>query len=232
MAQSDVTQDVKWHDRTLERSLQNARARAISRGDRFIRAAAGLLRERGRPDFTVQEVVERSGMSLRSFYHHFATKDDLLLALIEESVRSHHKRVRAAVAKFDDPIDQLQALVTTYYGGPEDDDPASKGMAIFHLHLAESRSAEYMATFEPQTDLLVEIFEQGRQRGQIRTDLQAEKLAAFVTQVLASAINTRVLGVQGRGAPLTADDLWLLIKPAVTAPEVPSAPRARSRAKR
>ena len=38
-------------------------------------------------DFTVQEVVERSGQSLRSFYQYFGGKHELLLALFEESVR-------------------------------------------------------------------------------------------------------------------------------------------------
>ena len=35
-------------------------------------------------DFTVQDVVERSGQSLRSFYQYFAGKHELLLALFEE----------------------------------------------------------------------------------------------------------------------------------------------------
>ena len=57
---------------------------------------AALPRRRPRADerqhpgkeFTVQEVVERSGQSLRSFYQYFGGKHELLLALFEESVRS------------------------------------------------------------------------------------------------------------------------------------------------
>ncbi len=230
MTAPDVSEDVKWHDRTLDRSLQNARARAISRGDRFIRAATELLRERQRPDFTVQEVVERSGMSLRSFYHHFATKDDLLLALIEESVRTHHQRVRRAVTELDDPVEQLRALVLTYYGDPEHDDPASRGMAIFHLQLAESRPDDYLAAHNPSTDLLVEIFERGQTSGAFRSDLDTERLAMFVAQVLSSTLNTRVLGVQGRSTALDGADLWALISVAVGVPEKATA--AKSRPKR
>jgi hypothetical protein len=37
-------------------------------------------------DFTVLEVVERSKTSLRSFYQHFSTKDELLLALIDKTI--------------------------------------------------------------------------------------------------------------------------------------------------
>ena len=49
----------------------------------FMRSALAILGETGRTDFTVLEVVERSKTSLRSFYQHFSTKDELLLALID-----------------------------------------------------------------------------------------------------------------------------------------------------
>src|ERR1043165_576634 len=54
-----------------------------SRPKRFMKSALAILGETGRTDFTVLEVVERSKTSLRSFYQHFSTKDELLLALIE-----------------------------------------------------------------------------------------------------------------------------------------------------
>ena len=51
---------------------------------RFMKSALAILGETGRTDFTVLEVVERSKTSLRSFYQHFSTKDELLLALIDK----------------------------------------------------------------------------------------------------------------------------------------------------
>ena len=54
-----------------------------SRPKRFMKSALAILGETGRTDFTVLEVVERSKTSLRSFYQHFSTKDELLLALID-----------------------------------------------------------------------------------------------------------------------------------------------------
>ena len=72
-----------------------------SRANRFMRSALAILGETGKADFTVLEVVERSKTSLRSFYQHFSTKDELLLALIErimtESTRKlaqGHRRPR------------------------------------------------------------------------------------------------------------------------------------------
>ena len=58
----------------------------VTRADRFIKTAVEILGETGRTDFTVQEVVARSKTSLRAFYQHFASKDELLLALFERTM--------------------------------------------------------------------------------------------------------------------------------------------------
>src|SRR5437763_9607122 len=104
-----------WRERAVERSLRNARAKALSRSDRFIQVAMELLSETGRTDFTVQELVERSRTSLRSFYQHFASKDELLLALFEEVIRISSDEWRRQVDEQDDCVAGLESLVLTMY---------------------------------------------------------------------------------------------------------------------
>ena len=54
---------------------------------RFLDAAFELIDEKGSTEFTIQEVIERSKQSLRGFYEYFDGKDELVLALFEETVR-------------------------------------------------------------------------------------------------------------------------------------------------
>ena len=80
---TDASAEVpNWQRRSVERSLEAARSKARARCDRFVDAAHDLLRESGEIDFTVQQCVERAGMSIRTFYTFFEGKDDLLYALI------------------------------------------------------------------------------------------------------------------------------------------------------
>ena len=79
-------------------------ARAEERVQRFLDAALELMMQNDTgKDFTVQDVVERSGQSLRSFYQYFAGKHELLLALFEESVRSTAEHLQEVVDEVDDP---------------------------------------------------------------------------------------------------------------------------------
>ena len=68
-----------------------------------MRSALAILGETGRTDFTVLEVVERSKTSLRSFYQHYSTKDELLLALIEKIMAESAKRWRRRRPACDGP---------------------------------------------------------------------------------------------------------------------------------
>ena len=94
-----------WRERAVSRSLNAARSRAEERVQRFLDAAFELIDEKGSTEFTIQEVIERSKQSLRGFYEYFDGKDELVLALFEETVREADDDIRAAVDAESDPLD-------------------------------------------------------------------------------------------------------------------------------
>jgi AcrR family transcriptional regulator len=202
----------QWQERTVERSLKTARQRAIIRGSMFIAAAVDLLRTTGKADFTVQEVVDRAGLSLRSFYQHFASKDDLLLALVEESVQLHLAGVRQRVDAETTPRDRFEALVRAMFGTAETDDPASRGMVLFQWHLAATRTDEFATTVAPYVDTVAEVLTPGVADGTFRDDLPVRVLAELVTHTLISILDRRVLGADPRPGAVMPDELvcWCL----------------------
>lgn len=211
--------DASWRERAVERSLRTARARAVSRSDRFLAAASELLVETGRIDFTVQDIVERSKMSLRSFYQHFGSKDELLLALFEEAIRGFVERLRREVERSDDPIDRLHTYVTGLYRTAQQTSaPGSRALTIYHLQLAEKRPADFAAAIAPQIDLLAEIVEAGRASGQFRRDIDAAALTMLLSETLISAAHMHVLGIHMTGVEVRAQQLWSFCLGAVLPP--------------
>lgn len=65
----------------------------------FLDAAREEFGEKGFADASVADVVQRSGMSVGSLYHHFGGKTELFLALWEQHVGEHDERATSAVAK-------------------------------------------------------------------------------------------------------------------------------------
>jgi AcrR family transcriptional regulator len=202
--------DASWRERAVERSLRSARAKAMSRSDRFIEVAMELLSETGRTDFTVQELVERSKTSLRSFYQHFGSKDELLLALFEEVIRISAEDWRQQVQAREDCVAGLESLVLTMYAQAIDQTMGgvSRALTAYHLQLAESRPSDYARVLAPMKDLILELVQAGVREGRFRGDIDAETLAMILMQTLVAAAHMHALGAYLTGDPLDAERLW------------------------
>lgn len=219
-----------WRDRAVERSLRTARAKAVSRSDRFIQTATEILGETGRTDFTVQELVERSKTSLRSFYQHFSSKDELLLALFEEIIAISTAQWRVEVDQLEDEVAGLHLLVNKIYGRTGKDVGAgiNRALSVYHLQLAESRSVEYARVLSPIREIILELISAGVANGKFRTDVPAETLAVITVQTLVGAGHMSALGAEFTGGHLDSEDLWHFVLGGLTASgEQPAVKRSR-----
>ena len=190
----------------MERSLRTAREKAESRSDRFIQAATELLFETGNLDFTVQELVERSKMSLRSFYQHFAGKDELLLAVFESAIARFVENVRAVIEPISDPVEKLRAYVDNFYAASMGPNPAaSQALSRYLLVLTQTHPSELARVLEPQIALLREIIAEGVAKGKVRSDIAAESLTLLITHALRATLEMSVLGTHLTVGP---EELW------------------------
>lgn len=69
--------------RTVRAQSFEERQRLASPPERLLRAMAAVVGEKGYPDTTVAEVVERAGTSQRTFYEHFKNKEDAIVAALD-----------------------------------------------------------------------------------------------------------------------------------------------------
>jgi AcrR family transcriptional regulator len=79
-------------------------------------AARELLLELGDQDkLSVRAVTARAGVSPNALYMHFATKDELLKAVMNASYKEWRAFLNAAVPSDADPIEQLRAYSHAYF---------------------------------------------------------------------------------------------------------------------
>lgn len=103
-----VVESPLWRDRALARSLEAARARSDVRLQRLFDVARQIIMSSPESDFTVGEVATGSGISLKTFYRWFASKDELLLALLEEECRLGAVMLQHAVEPHRTPATRLK----------------------------------------------------------------------------------------------------------------------------
>ena len=87
-----------WVERAVDRSaaVQRSRTRIAKQVRVMLDAARRLIREKD--DFTTQDLVVEAGVSLQTFYRYFASKDELLLALIADAMTEACDRWTTAAA--------------------------------------------------------------------------------------------------------------------------------------
>jgi AcrR family transcriptional regulator len=223
MSPSDSVPDVAGgttrRDLSVARVIDPARERAETRVQRFLDAAFELMASTGK-DFTLQEVVERSGLSLRSFYQYFNGKHELLLALLEDSIRRNDEQLRAVVATADTPLERLHSLVVTYYAmcrhssatkaAPKVRVPA---LAEFAQQLLSDHPQEAVAAFAPLLALCEEILAEAASTGAVRADLRIRRVAGYVLQTVMfnAFVDRTVSEARGRGEGAAAEETWSLI---------------------
>jgi AcrR family transcriptional regulator len=213
-----------WRDRSVERSLRSARAKAESRSDSFVRAAAEILQSTGRTDFTVQQIVDRSSTSLRSFYQHFASKDELLLAVFEEVVWSATERWRAEIGEITDPLNALRQLLGRTFGltGSPQGPAISKAFTAFQRQWSESKPEEFARILSPLHDLLTDIVTAGADQGVFRRDIDPATLALLMMQTLIAEGQTFALGVHLGDQGLTTESLYRYFTHGLVGPAAPA----------
>jgi AcrR family transcriptional regulator len=179
------------------------------RAKRFMKSALAILGETGRTDFTVLEVVERSKTSLRSFYQHFSTKDELLLALIDKIMSESTRKWRQDTTDLPS-IEALRVLIDRICTPAESttQDKVNRGLTYYNDHLAETLPREYARVLSPLHDLIKDIINRGIADGSFRAGLDVDATAALIMQSALGAMRLQVLGAELNGVPIDADHIY------------------------
>jgi uncharacterized protein (TIGR00369 family) len=181
----------------------------VTRGDRFIRTAVEILGETGRTDFTVQEVVARSKTSLRAFYQHFSSKDELLLALFDRTIEQSAHAWRAEINGLDS-TSALKLVIDRLSQQPESStqDSLNRALSLYNQHLAETRPREYARVLSPLHQLIRDIVGQGITEGVFNPGLDVGATAAIIMQTMVGAQRLHWLGSELNGTPIDAGQLY------------------------
>jgi AcrR family transcriptional regulator len=216
MSELDAPEDETepaWRQRAVSRSLSAARSRAEQRVQRFLDAAFELIDEKGTTEFTIQEVIDRSKQSLRGFYQYFDGKDELLLALFEETVRQAGEDIREVVESQSDPLERLRAFTIRLHEWCEPVEvPRKRGahnrraISEFSLQLAVDHPERVRAALLPVTRILVELVDAAVAAGAIRSG-DARHTALLIQQtVMWSWFGNHM--VQNPRMRVTAEQTW------------------------
>ncbi|QSR17881.1 TetR/AcrR family transcriptional regulator [Novosphingobium sp. KA1] len=187
------------------------------RSQKLIAAAHELLDEAGLEGLTIRAVLARTGLARRAFYERFQSKDDLVLAVFDTTLRSAARAFEAMTKPEVGSAQALEGIVrgivvgqAQFQGKSQDrSSVAAQGMPVGgahlrsaalsreHLRLAQQRPAELKAALQPLLDLMAGHIGKGMAAGVFRqADPQLQ--ARLIYNLVSTTVHTLLLEEEGR----------------------------------
>src|SRR5436309_15299752 len=98
-------------DRTVERALAPRHSVYAEEVRRLIDAGVAVMRDGQSTNPRVSEIVAQAGLSNQAFYRHFRSKDELLLAILDDGLRQLVGYLEHQMAKEHSGIGRVRTWV-------------------------------------------------------------------------------------------------------------------------
>ena len=174
-----MVQDVDTPRRSLKERQRQEREELI------LQASEEILLEKGYQDASMDEIAARVGIAKGTLYLHFASKEDLVIALLEREMQTFLKVIEDAIASKATPRVTLEAILRAMYTGllgKRFQLLASlvESMGI-RMPLIEKRE-KLRSSRERVTHAITQLLEQGKATGEFdRTIPTSVMLSTFFT---------------------------------------------------
>jgi AcrR family transcriptional regulator len=169
MGASEALPDRPLAERTVDRAMARKRAAYEDEVRRLIEASFELVRRTGSLEPRVGEIVAEAGLSNQAFYKHFRSKNELLLAMLDEGIRILASYLEHRTRKARSP----ERRIRQWIGGlleqalnPEAAH-ATRPFALSRARLSELFPHEVRASEARLTNALREIIREAEGAGEI-----------------------------------------------------------------
>lgn len=141
----------------------------------IMEAASQLIRQNGFEKMTVRDICARAGVTTGAFYHHFASKE----ALLVQGFSSLDDHLEESLAAYDlqDPAEKLVTLLRCYAQYTED--LGWQNMALYYTRRLSDPEASSMSPDRFTLRTMRECFEELARRGELAPAYDPARAADF-----------------------------------------------------
>ena len=168
---------------------------------RIIETAHRLFINRGYRNVTMQNIAAELGMSKKTLYLYFASKDEIAQAVIEATLQSISNHVNAASSAEANPLAALQETLLRV---------KEETLQLSPLFLGDIQKSvphlwDYIVRIRSEkVKFVIEMLHKAKQMGQIRSSLNPEMVTVLLMETIQSVIRPDVWSKHG----FALDELW------------------------
>ncbi|EPJ96663.1 TetR/AcrR family transcriptional regulator [Pseudomonas sp. CFII68] len=139
---------------------------------KLLQTAAHLFRNKGFERTTVRDLASAVGIQSGSIFHHFKSKDEILRAVMEETIRYNTALMRAALAEADSVRERVLALIRCELQSIMGGTGEAMAVLVYEWRSLSQEGQRYvLALRDIYEDLWLEVLGQAKEAGYIRGDV-------------------------------------------------------------
>jgi|Deesub1362A_J573_1020465.scaffolds.fasta_scaffold00673_21 AcrR family transcriptional regulator len=166
--------------------------------ERILRAAVKVFAQKGYFGSRVSDIAEEAGIAYGLVYHYFKNKEELLLALFQESWDLLLRRIREVRASPLGAREKLRQIAAFLLKGFRADPERMEVLVVEVIRSSKILKGQTLEMIREAFHLLEEIVEEGKREGVVRKDLDSRLATSILYGALDQIITDWVLGLYPR----------------------------------
>jgi AcrR family transcriptional regulator len=162
-------------------------------------------------DFTAQQLVKEAGVAIQTMYKHFASKDHVILAVLEDMIAQSALAMQRATAEMPDPVERLRfyvsSVIASIHTPPSDQSNIGPFIAAEHWRLLQLYPEEVVRVTQPVVDLLLRDLRAAEREGAL-APANLEYGAWLGNQLLMSVFHHYVFAGPREPLDVIAERVW------------------------
>lgn len=139
----------------------------LTQKEKIIKAAIKVIAAKGYNSLRTRDISNEARISYGSLYHHFKSKEDILLSIFRDTWGKLIKKIHSFDKKGDSPVGKLIKIVEFIFRNMQDDPDLIKVMIMDIPRLNQIDSPEYERLYRIFFSEIADIVAEGQKGGQI-----------------------------------------------------------------
>jgi AcrR family transcriptional regulator len=194
-------------------------SKADARRQRVLTAALDAITERGIPETRIADVAKRAGMSPGHVMYYFASRAELLVAVLQWNEDRFHAELEADLGRKRSARRRLDAAIRASVPTGRGDPHWLLWLEVWAMAPHDEDLLEKQRLQEGRfLDLLVRVIRQGQSSGEFDRSVDAERAAVLLSALIDGLAIRVAIGAPGIDGPsmlrLATEEARLLLAPA------------------
>ena len=183
----------------------------------IVRAASRIVADQGMASLTIQGLATEVGVSEGAIYRHFKSKDDILLAMVNEIESNLNRVISDSAGSEESALDQLRRLLQRHFSSLERRNAVSFVVIAEAMCFADQRvkqAARQMV--EHYLDTIAAILKDGAAKGELDSGVDTKAAALMFFGMIQASVT--LWSFSNRAHPLSQHSaaLWEMLKEGIT----------------